>query len=97
MKPDKQRRYLIVLCIISLVLWVVWSFGPMALWYAKGGLPVPTTKTVSTVEYQALLDSHKDTIVHGFLSAAGGYFVIAMIVLNLIVKTKHTNKDGPDV
>jgi hypothetical protein len=96
MKPAKQRRYLIYLFIISLLLWVVWSFGPIALWYAKGGLPAPIGKTVSAVEYQALLDIHRDTIFHGFLSASAGYFLIAMIVLHLVVKTKPTKEGGSD-
>jgi hypothetical protein len=96
MKPAKQRRHLIYIFIFSLLLWLVWSFGPITLWYAKGGLPAPTAKTVSAVEYQALLDIHKDTVFHGFLSASAGYFLIAMIVLDLIVKTKPKDEGGSD-
>lgn len=94
MKPAKQRRYLIYIFIFSLLLWLVWSFGPIALWYSKGGLPAPTTKMVSAVEYQTLLDIHKDTVFHGFLSASFGYFLIAMIILDLIVKTKPKDENG---
>jgi hypothetical protein len=96
MTTTKQRRYLKILFIISLILWLVWTFGPIVFWHAKGGLPAPTTKTVSTAEYDALLDWFKDTLFHEFPSAAGGYFIIAMLVLDLIVKTKPTKDDDRD-
>ena len=96
MTTTKQRRHLKILFIISLILWLVWTFGMMILWHVKGGLPAPTTKTVSVAEYQALLDWLKDTVFHIFPTVAFGYFVIAMIVLDLIVKTKPTKDDDRD-
>ena len=96
MKPTKQRRHLIFLFVFSLLLWVVWSFSPMALWYAQGGLPTPTTKTVSAAEYEALLNCYKNTTFSGYLGASAGYFLIAMIILDLIVKTKPKDDGGSD-
>jgi hypothetical protein len=96
MRATKLRRSLIFLCIFSLMFWIASSFGPMILWYAKGGLPAPASKTVSAVEYQAMLDWHKDDIFHGFPSFGAGYFLIAMIALDIIVKTKPTKDDDRD-
>ena len=94
MKPSKLRLYLICLFIFSLVLWVAGSFGLIYLWHFKGGLSAPTGRPVTLAEYQALLDWHKYMIFHTIPGIAAGYFLIAMMVLDLLVKTKQ--KGGSD-
>jgi len=89
MKPSKLRLHLICLFIFSLFFWVAGSFGLMFLWHSKGGLSAPTTRPVTLAEYQALLDWHKEMIFHIIPGIAAGYFLIAMIVLDLLVKTKQ--------
>jgi hypothetical protein len=96
MSATKQRRYLIIICIFSLLFWVTGSFGLMFLWFHKGSLSAPTGRPVTLAEYQALLDWHKDMVFHIIPGIAAGYFLLAMFVIDLIVKTKPTNKSGND-
>ena len=94
MKPFKLRLYLICLIIFSLVLWVTGSFGLMYLWYSKGGLSAPIGRPVTLAEYQALLDWNKIMIFHIIPGIAAGYFLVAMIALDLLFKTKQKGNGG---
>ena len=88
MNTTKLRRSLISLCIFSVFLWVVGSFVLMVIWYAKGGVSVPTSRPVSISEYQALVGWLKAMVFNIIPGIAAGYLVIALMVLDLIVKTK---------
>lgn len=96
MKPFKQRRYLICLLVFSLLAWIACSFGLMLLWHLKGGPSTPTARPVTLAEYQALLDWNKDMIFHIVPALTFSYSLIAMMILDLLVKTKPKDETSGD-
>jgi hypothetical protein len=88
MNKTKQRRYLIILTIMSFVLWVVTTFALMVLFCIKGGLSVPTTNTVPISLYQWSCGMYKSLIFYIIPGLTFGYFVVGALLLDFLAKTK---------
>jgi hypothetical protein len=91
MAPAKQRRYLIAMTVLCFVLWLVTTFILMLLWYVKGGIAIPDTKTVPIELYRWACSFYESLIFDIIPGLTFGYFVLGALFLSYLAKTKSNS------
>ena len=88
MNLNKQRRHLVFICIFAFTLWIVSSVVLTAVWCIHDGISMPQSGRISPTEYQALASWLRDIVFNVIPGLSFGYFVIAILILNLIFRVK---------
>jgi len=88
MNAKKLRRQLMKLCVSLFIVWIITTFPIIVLWYAKGGGHA-FAPDVSNAWHMYIFD-----IIPGLTS---GYLLFGLCVLNLILKSKSSSDETPDV